>query len=143
MHAPQDGELAIADVTETLHQSPESFGLLRSRWWLDGIRQAVPWLTSVSLPGIWKLLERFDLVYKRGRRYVHSPDPEYLSKRARICWAWHEVQRDPERSVLLYQDEPTYYRCPTVSCDYAPVGSDAPRANQGTGYNSHDALQAV
>ena len=126
----------MADVTETLHQSPESFGLLRSRWWLDGIRQAVPWLTSVSLPGIWKLLERFDLVYKRGRRYVHSPDPEYLSKRARVRWAWHEVQHDPERCVLLYQDELTYYRCPTVFCDYTLAGSDAPRANQGTGYNT-------
>jgi transposase len=129
-------ELAMADLTETLHQSPESCGLLRSRWWLDGIRQAVPWLTSVSLPGIWKLLERFDLVYKRGRRYVHSPDPAYLSKRARVRWAWHEVQQDPERFVLLYQDELTYYRCPTVCCDYAPAGSDAPRAAQGTGYNT-------
>lgn len=69
----------MADVSETLHQSPENFGLPRSRCWLEGIRQAVPWLTSVSLPGIWKLLERFDLVYTRGRRYVHSPDPEYVS----------------------------------------------------------------
>jgi hypothetical protein len=98
----------MADVTETLHQSPESFGLLRSRWWLDGIRQAVPWLTTVSLPGIWQMLERFDLVYKRGRRSVHSPDPDYLVKRARVRWAWDEVQRDPERWVLLYQDELTY-----------------------------------
>ena len=84
VQAPQELEMAMADLTETLHQSPESFGLLRSRWWLDGIRQAVPWLTAVSLPGIWKLLERFDLVYKRGRRYVHSPDPDYLVKRARV-----------------------------------------------------------
>jgi hypothetical protein len=117
-------EVALADLTETLHQSPQSFGLVRSRCWLDGIRQAVPWLTSVSLPGIWKLLERFDLVYKRGRRYVHSPDPDYL------------VKRDPERWVLLYQDELTYYRCPSAFCDYALRGSDAPRANQGTGYTT-------
>ena len=38
--------------------------------------------------------------------------------------------------MLLYQDELTYYRCPTVFCDYAPAGSDAPRAAQGTGDNS-------
>ena len=128
--------MAIADLTETLHQSPESFGLLRSRWWLDGIRQAVPWLRSLSLPGIWKVLERFDLVYKRGRRYVHSPDAEYLIKRARVRWAWQEVQCDPERWVLLYQDELTYYRCPSAFCDYALRGSDAPLADQGTGYNT-------
>lgn len=107
----------MADVTETLHQSPENFGLLRSRWWLAGIRQAVPWLNSLSLPGIWKLLERFDLVYKRGRRYVHSPDPDDPIKRARVRWAWQEVHREPERWVLLYQDELTYYRCPSAFCD--------------------------
>jgi len=28
------------------------------------------------------------------------------------------------------------YRCPTVFCDYAVAGSDAPRAAQGTGYNT-------
>lgn len=117
VQGPQDVEMAMADVTETLHQSPENFGLLRSRWWLAGIRQAVPWLNSLSLPGIWKLLERFDLVYKRGRRYVHSPDPDDPIKRARVRWAWQEVQREPERWVLLYQDELTYYRCPSAFCD--------------------------
>jgi transposase len=136
MQAPQELEVAVAELTETVHQSPECFGLSRSRWWLDGIRQAVPWLASVSLPGIWQLLERFDLVYKRGRRYVHSPDPDYPRKSARLRSAWHEVLADPIRFVLLYQDELTYYRCPTVFCDYAVAGSDAPRAAQGTGYNT-------
>jgi DDE superfamily endonuclease len=134
--APTEVDLAVAQLHETLHQAPECFGLSRSRWWLDGIRQAVPWLASVSLPGVWQLLERFDLVYKRGRRYVHSPDPDYLLKRARVRWAWQQVQHDPVRFVLLYQDELTYYRCPTVGCDYALAGSDAPRAVQGTGYNT-------
>lgn len=128
--------MAIADLSETVHQSPKCFGLARSRWWLDGIRQAVPWLASVSLPGTWQLLWRFDIVYKRGRRYVHSPDPDYPRKSARLRSAWHEVQADPKRFVLLYQDELTYYRCPTVFCDYALAGSDAPRAAQGTGYNT-------
>ena len=32
--APQDLELAVADLSETVHQSPECFGLSRSRWWL-------------------------------------------------------------------------------------------------------------
>jgi transposase len=126
----------LAQLHETLHQAPECLGLSRSRWWLDGIRQAVPWLASVSLPGIWQLQERFDIVYKRGRRYVHSPDRAYLCKRAQVRWAWQQVQQDPVRFVLLYQDELTYYRCPTVSCDYATAGSDAPRAVQGTGYNT-------
>lgn len=136
MHEPQDVELAIAELTETVHQSPECFGLARSRWCLDGLRQTVPWLAPLSLPGVWHLLDRFELVYKRGRRYVHSPDPDYPGKAARLRSVWQQVQADPKRLVLLYEDELTYYRCPSVLCDYALVGSDGPRANQGSGYNS-------
>lgn len=133
---PAEIEQALYDLQETLHQAPESFDLKRSRWWLDGIRQAVPWLKAMSLPGIWKLLKRYQLVYKRGRRYVHSPDAQYASKVARLQSAWQEVQADPEHVVLLYQDELTYYRCPTAAPDYVAQASDAPRAAQGTGYNS-------
>jgi len=136
VQAPQELEVAVAELTETVHQSPECFGLARSRWWLDGIRQTLPWLAAVSLPGIWQLLSRFDIAYKRGRRYVHSPDPDYPRKCARLRSAWQEVVADPMRFVLLYQDALTYYRCPTVGWDYAVAGSDAPRAAQGTGYNS-------
>jgi transposase len=136
LQAPTEVDVAIAQLTETLHQSPESFGLSRSRWWLDGIRQAVPWLKEVSVPGIWQLLDRFDLAYKRGRRYVHSPDPDYQPKSARLRCAWQEVQEDPLHFVLLYQDELTYYRCPTTASAYAGRGSDGPRADQGSGYNS-------
>lgn len=136
MQAPCEVDVAIADLTETLHQSPEQFGLARSRWWLAGIRQAVPWLATVSLPGISQVLDRFDIAYKRGRRYVHSPDPDYPAKAARLRSVWQQVQADPLRLVLLYEDELTYYRCPTVFCDYATAGSDAPLAAQGTGYNT-------
>lgn len=123
-------------MQETLHQSPEAFGLARSRWTLDTVRQAVPWMSSLSLPGVWGILERFALVYKRGRRYVHSPDLSYPTKAALLRCAAQQVQQDPTRFVLLYQDELTYYRCPSVAADYALRGSDAPRAEQGTGYNS-------
>src|SRR6266581_2731770 len=128
VEAPQDLELALADLTETVHQSPECFGLSRSRWWLDGLRQAVPWLAEVSVPGLWQLLDRFDLAYKRGRRYVHAPDLDYLLKAARVRSAWQEVLADPVRFVLLYQNELTYYRCPTLAQEYTQRSSDVPRA---------------
>src|SRR5258708_2214367 len=136
VEAPTEVDLAVADLTETLHQSPEMFGLPRSRWWLDGVRQAVPWLAPLSLSGVWQVLERFDLVYKRGRRYVHSPDPDYPVKAARLRSVWQQVQAARKRLVLLYEDELTYYRCPTGGCDYATAGSDASRAAQGSGYNT-------
>lgn len=136
MDAPAEVDLAVAELHETMHQAPECFGLPRSRWWLDGLRQAVPWLKPLSLPGVWQLLDRFDLAYKRGRRYVHSPDPDYPLKAARLRSIWQQVQADPTHLVLLYQDELTYYRCPTVGYDYALRDADGPRAAQGTGYNT-------
>lgn len=136
MDAPAEVDLAVAELHETMHQAPECFGLPRSRWWLDGLRQAVPWLKPLSLPGVWQLLDRFDLAYKRGRRYVHSPDPDYPVKAARLRSIWQQVQADPTHLVLLYQDELTSYRCPTVGYDYALRDADGPRAAQGTGYNT-------
>ena len=129
-------EVAVAEVTETLHQSPEVFGLSRSRWWLNGLRQTIPWMSELSLSAIHQLLDRFDIAYKQGRRYVHSPDLTYSSKAAHLRTLRQEVSEHPGRLVLLYEDELTYYRCPSVAPDYRQRGFQMPLANQGCGYNS-------
>ena len=79
---------------------------------------------------------RWGLHYKRGRRYVHSPDGEDDAKVRRIeTITWYSRQT-PQRIVRLYQDELTYYRCPTLAQGYAPGGSDLPHAEQGVGFNT-------
>jgi hypothetical protein len=118
-----------------LHRAPRLFGLARTRWWLDGLRQVVPWLAACSLSGVHGLLRRLRVVYKRGRRYVHSPDPDYDAKLAVIASARAAAQAAPGRIVFLYQDELTYYRHPTVAQGYAPRGRAQPLARQGYGYN--------
>ena len=123
-------------VEETLQRSPRLLDLPRTRWWLAGVRQAIPWLASCCLATVWHTLERWDVHYKRGRRYVHSPDWEYATKVRRIeTITWYSRQA-PQQIVRLYEDELTYYRRPTVAQDYAPAGSDAPRAEQGQGSNT-------
>jgi transposase len=102
---------------------------------LDGIRQVVDWLKERSLATIHKLLRRFKIVYKRGRSYVHSPDPFYDLKLAYIDSANALVSRQPQRYVVLYQDELTYYRLPTMARDYALMGSKNPIASSGYGSN--------
>ncbi len=118
-----------------VRRSPRLYGLDRSRWWLDGLRQVVVWLRGLSLAGVYKLLRRLGIRYKRGRRYVHSPDPEYDEKMKVIEAIRQLVAQEPRRFVLLYEDEMTYYRRPTVAQGYAVVGSDEPHARQGTGAN--------
>lgn len=117
-----------AEVQRIVGQAPQHFGIERSRWWLEGIRTQVAWMKQLSLPGIHGLLRKFKIVYKRGRHYVHSPDPEYEPKMARIAEVWRFVRSSPEQYVLLYEDELSYYRQPTVAQSYAPEGSKDPRA---------------
>jgi hypothetical protein len=123
--------------------SPSQRGEKRSRWWLAGIRQHIPWLHGKSLSTVWRWLDRLKVVYKRGRRAVHSPDPAYDSKLGAVAHIRQQVYQPPQRWVWLYQDELTYYCRPTVAQGYALRGSAAPRAWQGWGSNTRRRIGAV
>lgn len=111
-------------------------GLGRNRWWLAGIGQTVEWMSTLSMTGIHEILKRLKVHYKRGRRYVHSPDPLYVEKMLDIQLAQTLALTEPDRFVFLYQDEFTYYRRASVDRAYALAGSDYPRAHQGWGSNT-------
>ncbi|MGH8525600.1 MAG: IS630 family transposase [Gammaproteobacteria bacterium] len=123
--------------------SPYQRGEARARWWLAGIRQHITWLHGKALSTVWRCLRRLEVVYKRGRRTVHSPDPDYDRKLAEVAQRLLQVRLEPQRWVLLYQDELTYYRRPTVAQGYARRGSAAPRAWQGWGSNTRRRIAAV
>ncbi len=80
---------------------------------------------------MWQVLDHLDIHYKRGRTYVHSPDPAYEEKLARIEELKRFVQSHPVEYVLLYQDECSVYRQPSVGYNYEAAGLDAPHARQG------------
>lgn len=92
------------------------------RWRLADLRQAVPWLASYSLAGIWRALRRLGVRPKRGRLSVHSPDPRYEQKCFVIALACALAQRSPQRVRVLYADEVSVYRQPTLAAVYAPAG---------------------
>lgn len=114
-----------------LHRSPRLFGLERSRWWLAGLAQVISWLGQCSLAGICQILKRLGLHYKRGQAYVHSPDADYELKLSYIQVAEKLARTQPEDYILLYQDELTYYRRPSLARAYALVGQQASRVTQG------------
>lgn len=126
-----------------MQRSPTLFGLSRSRWWLEGLRQTVGWLSNYTPAGVWHLLQAFNLHYKRGRTYTHSPDPDYDLKLAYVKAGLRQAHQDPEHVVFLYQDELTYFRRPTVARAYAPSAQDAPRARQATGSNTSRRIASV
>lgn len=89
-------------------------------------------MARLSLPGIGKILKRFDLVYKRGRSHVHSPDPLYDEKIQAIEQARQEAAAAPGRIVFLYEDEHTANLRPLVGRTYSPQGEPGETAT-GTG----------
>lgn len=91
----------------------------------------IPHFASLSLPGIWKILQRLGLRYKRGRAYLHSPDPQYALKMSYIVAAQAQARAHPDEVVFLYEDELTYYRRPTLAQGWAACGRKDPRAQMG------------
>jgi transposase len=85
---------------------------------LHGLREVVNWMKDLSLSGIHQILDRFDISYKRGRQHVHSPDPLYDAKIAKITLARELAQQAPGHIVFLYEDEITVYKRPKVGRTY-------------------------
>jgi hypothetical protein len=129
-------EAAAGELQEIVHHSPRLYNLPQSRWTLASLIQVVTWLSHLTLGGVHQLLCRMNIHYRRGQRHVHSPDLQYDVKMAVIAAVRVEVRAEPERKVLLYQDELTYYRRPTVARAYASVGGPGRFAEQGHGSNT-------
>lgn len=133
---------AGALVREVVRRTPRLFGLERSRWRLADLGRVVPWLRDRAPGSIHRLLHRLAIRYKRGRASFHSPDLAYDAKLAAVTAAQLLAHAHPGAVVLLYEDEFTYHRRPSVSRAWAPRRADAPRADQGYGTNKQRRIAA-
>ena len=88
------------------------------------------------------MLKRFDIHYKRGRQYVHSPDLDYHHKLSQIADAIAQVLAQPDQYVLVYEDEFTYYRRPSLAQAYGRAGQDDVRAYTGLRSNTKRRIAA-
>ena len=111
-----------------LGSDPREHGQDQTRWTLAGLRAVVPSFAGASRSGIWRVLKAAGLRYKRGRDHLHSPDPRYQEKVAHLRRIQARVAAQPDAAVLLYQDEVTSYRQPSLASGYAPRGRPEPRA---------------
>jgi hypothetical protein len=102
----------------------------------------VVWLQECSLAGIWSLLKRLNITYKRGRAYLHSPDPDYDAKLGRLRVAFEQAVQDPQQIVFLYEDEMSYYRRPSLAQTYGQTGQDDVRACLGLRPNTSRRIAA-
>lgn len=137
----------IAKWREVIHSPPEARGVPASRWTLRSLRDTLEGWSSLSLSGAWRRLKAARLCYKRGREYVHSPDPEYIAKRDFAQACVDQARTEPERIVTCYLDEFSFYRQPTVAQDWHAVGHMQPLARRSHRSNRYHriigALNAV
>lgn len=123
-----------------IHQSPRQAGQAQTRWTLKALRKTCVWWQGRTLAGVWKVLQRLELHWLRGRDHIHSPDAHYQAKLDWVGLLKDLVQRLPEQHVLLWQDELTYYRQPTLSATWEAAGDQA-RAERS--YRSNAAWRVV
>jgi hypothetical protein len=122
-------------VADVVARAPGCFGYTASRWTLARllalVQQLYGWRVQ-TVSGLRKLLRRLRVRLKRGRSSIHSPDPAYVAKRERIAGLLAACRTPAEAPAirLLYLDEVTYARQPTLARDYCFIGP--PPAAPGT-----------
>lgn len=75
--------------------------------------------------------------------FIHSPDPDYARKWKAILQAFLEAVNLPNEVVLVFLDEFSYYRQPTLACAYHPTGNTLPYAFQAARSNTRTRLIAI
>jgi hypothetical protein len=123
-------------LLEVLASDPRTHGHAQTRWTLAALRGTVPTFAAASLSGIWRVLARAGLRRKRGRDHLHSPDPDYQEKLDRIAACRATVEAQPDQHVLVFLDEVTSYRQPSLAPAYAPTGRPEPRAERSVKSNA-------
>jgi hypothetical protein len=117
-------------LLDVVRQEPQQYGHNCVRWTLSQIRQTCGWLHLHTDSGMHQLLERLGITYKWGRDYAHSPDLAYLAKAEHIRATLAQVRAEPDRYVLLYLDEMTFFRQPTLARAYEAQGHQQPLAHR-------------
>lgn len=132
-----------AEVEALLHRSPYELGGKRVRWRLQDIGRALAWLNGCSEPGIYKVLKRLGFSRKQALGFIYSPDPEYHAKWRAILQAFAEAADHPEKVIILFMDELTYFRRPDKAPAYHRTGKSQPHALDAPKYNAQTRVVAA
>ena len=79
-----------------------------------------------TLGGICRRLEKWQIGTRRARLHLTSPDPLFADKQQVIATLLRERASRPEALSVLYGDEFTFYRQPTLGRAYHEAGKRQP-----------------
>jgi hypothetical protein len=139
----QTPEQAREALLHLVHRCPTCFGISRARWTLSALGEVCSFLAGKTPSGIWHLLDRLDIHYKRGRGHVHSPDPDYLEKLREVHSLIRQALNHPNQYVVLFEDEFTFYRQPSLAQAWEEAGQKQARAELGHTCNTHARVVAA
>ncbi len=105
-----------------MRQPPAVHGVARTRWRLADLAAVLPFLRGYSRSGIGRALKRLQVSRQRGRLAVHSPDLAYEQKVGWVARACALARQPAREVVVLYGDEFSLHRQPTLTATYAPRG---------------------
>ena len=145
--SPLTREIARDAIKQVLQHPPRAFGVRRTRWRLQDLGQALPWLTGYSVSGISRVLQQLGFSHKLAERFIRSPDPFYWLKWQQVLAAYQDAVSHPTEAVLLFQDELTYYRRPVLRTMWQQSGQRNRTLRHRPGGNTRArltiALQAI
>lgn len=128
----QNEEEALDRINHIIHRSPEEFGIQHSRWRLGDLRAVCQnWLSVTTDSGLWQVLKRIGIRSKRARGYLRSPDSDYVAKLQEIEHIIQCSAEDPQHIVVIFLDELTFYRQPSLAQAYESAGKAQPLAKLG------------
>lgn len=128
--SPKSPEEAESEALCAIGQDPRHINPHQTRWTLRTLGETISWLKDVSISGIYQILSRLGISYKRARDYLRSPDVDYTEKLSRIHDALEAAREDPETYVVVYQDEFSFNLQPTLAKDWTQTGTKYPLARQ-------------
>ncbi len=123
-------------LSATSTPSPTAAPPPPSRWSLRAIQATFPWLHDLTLSGVWRVLQRYDLNLRGARLQQYSPDPEYGAKEAHLLRCLREAAQHPDTVTLVFLDEMGYYRWPDAAPDWALAAPAPPPVAQRGGPNN-------
>src|SRR5438477_4182706 len=132
-HIP-DEQTAKETMLHIIRREPHLLGYERSRWTLSLLLDRcdssglIPAERLRSLPGMCQLLKRLGIGYRRAQSNIYSPDPHYWPKQQVIEQVIEEAACSDGRIVVVYMDQVTTYRQPTLASAYEAKGR---LANEG------------
>ena len=139
--------LTIAEAQDTIlhlvRRDPRQLGEEHSRWTIQRVQHVCPWLQCLTPSGVWQIFKRLHIHYKRGRDYVHSPDRDYVAKLRDVHVQVQTHAKPTELVAVLFQDERTYYRQPTLASTYELGGHVQPFARRSYNANTHRRVVAT